>query len=446
MKYLVETLLFLIIGVSGTFLKAQTSIDVFSDSLFKANIEQGNIAGGAALIVKSGNVLLDQSYGFASLELEVPMPEDAIFEIGSVTKQFTAAATLKLVEAGKLALEEDFTKYLDYDTKGRKVTIYQLLNHTSGIPSYTEVSGFWDLSIEQHDRDSLVRMVEQEQFLFEPGEAMIYNNSAYFFLGLIIEKVSGMPYEDYLRKTIFEPLGMENTFYCSSSAVQKNRVYGYNFSPNGLQQKPYLNHLWPYAAGSLCSNTDDLLTWMKALHSGKVLENKEYQLMIAPAKLNDGTALRYGMGLLPYNMYGHYQIGHGGGIHGFLSETRYFPDEELYIICLINTTGPRGAGFFSNAFNWRLLEKEFPKKVKVDVDINKYKGNYSGQARGRILNITVDVQGNNPILQIEGQPKKDTLNHYIGNGTWYDDNQFLIFQEDQIKLDNLGGYYLLKKK
>ena len=119
---------------------ATTSIsvlEIYSDSLFKSSLDSTTIAGGTILVHQKGETLLNKSYGLASLELEVPMPENAIFEIGSVTKQFTAVAILKLVEAGKLALEEDFTKYLDYDTKGRKVTIDQLLNHTSGIASYT---------------------------------------------------------------------------------------------------------------------------------------------------------------------------------------------------------------------------------------------------------------------------------------------------------------------
>jgi CubicO group peptidase (beta-lactamase class C family) len=104
-----------------------------------------------------------------------------------------------------------------------------------------------------------MRLVEQKDFLFEPNESLIYNNSAYFFLGLIIEKVTEQGYEEFLKQEFFEPLGMNNTSYCSNSKVVKNKVYGYNYSPNGLLQKPYLNHTWPYAAGSLCSTTKDLL-------------------------------------------------------------------------------------------------------------------------------------------------------------------------------------------
>ena len=341
-------------------------LEVIVDSLFQASIKGANIAGGAVLVYQNGELLLDKAYGYASLELSVKMPDNAIFEIGSVTKQFTAAAILKLVEEGKLSLEEDFTKYLEFDTKGRTITINNLLNHTSGIPSYTEIPEFWSLSIESHPRDSLVRLVEKNDFLFEPNEGLIYNNSAYFFLGLIIEKISGKSYADYLKEQFFKPLGMQNTCYCSTSEVLKNKVYGYNYNPGGLRQKPYLDHTWPYAAGSLCSTTKDLFTWMKALHTGKAFSEASYQSLITPDQLKDGTKIRYAKGLTNFSNFGNPQISHGGGIHGFLSETRYYPDEDLYIISLINTTGPHGASYFADRITWQLLERKEYESVEFD--------------------------------------------------------------------------------
>ncbi|MEM9078757.1 MAG: serine hydrolase domain-containing protein, partial [Bacteroidota bacterium] len=203
MKQIIALLVFVLLLGAGCQNKKEvpttSSIEVYADSLFQASVDSSQIAGGALLVFQNGETLLKKSYGYSSLELTVPMPEDGQFEIGSVTKQFTAAAILKLVEANKLSLEDDFTDYLPFDTKGRKITINNLLNHTSGIPSYTEIREFWDLSIQQHPRDSLVRMVEQKDFLFEPNEALIYNNSAYFFLGLIIEKVTEQSYEEFLK-------------------------------------------------------------------------------------------------------------------------------------------------------------------------------------------------------------------------------------------------------
>ena len=239
-----------------------------ADSIFMNHVNEGHIAGAAVLICRGDQKLIDKSYGYASLELETPIPENASFEIGSVTKQFTAAAILKLVEQNKLALEDDLTNYVDFDTKGRKVTIEQLLNHTSGIAGYTEIPEFWTLSLHAYHRDSLISLVEQKGFLFEPGESMIYNNSAYFLLGLIIEAVSEQSYEKFLKDTFFVPLGMNDTYYCSNAKIVKNKVYGYSETSEGLIQKGHIDHTWPYAAGSLCSTTKDLLIWLKSLHNG----------------------------------------------------------------------------------------------------------------------------------------------------------------------------------
>lgn len=206
---------------------------------------------------------------------------------------------------------------MEFDTKGRKVTIDNLLNHTSGIPSYTEINEFWELSIQDHPRDSLVRLVETKDFMFEPGEALIYNNSAYFFLGLIIEKVTGQTYEEYLKETFFDPLGMTSTSYSSNTEIANNKVYGYGYSPDGLKQKGYLNHRWPYAAGSLSSSTKDLLTWMTALHQGNVLTETLYQSLITPDQLKDGSNVYYAKALVNFSDFGNHRIGHGGGINGF---------------------------------------------------------------------------------------------------------------------------------
>ena len=425
----------------------QSSLMLFADSLFQASVDSSYIAGSSVLVFQKGEKLLDKSYGYASLELSVPIPERASFEIGSVTKQFTAATILKLAEEGKISLDDDFTEYLDFQTNGRSITIAMLLNHTSGIQGYTEIPEFWNLSIHKYERDSLVRLVEQKGFLFEPGKAMIYNNSAYFFLGLIIEKVSEKSYEEYLSERIFKPLGMNNTYYCSTSKVIKNKVYGYGYSEDGLKQKPYLDHTWPYAAGSLCSTTEDLLIWMRALHGGKVLNEKSYKLMTMPDELKDGSKLRYAMGLVNYSNFGNQLIGHGGGINGFLSETRFFPKDDIYIICLVNTTGPKGASFFANELTWRLLDKQEDVAVELDIDPLSFAGKYSGQSRGRRMTKEVSALSNAIIISTEGQgDSADTLDTYLGNNTWMDGNNIISFTNTECRMDNISGYYILSKQ
>ncbi len=436
----------LICGCSVEEKSPAAGLVTFADSLFQTGVDSSFIAGASVIVYKDGEMLVDKSYGFASLELSVPMPRNASFEIGSVTKQFTSAAILKLKEAGKLSLEDDFTRYLDFDTGGRTITINNLLNHTSGIASYTEFPEFRELSLQRYERDSLVRLVEQKDFLFEPGEAMIYNNSGYFLLGLIIEEVAGMSYEDYLKEQFFEPLGMNNTYYSSNSEVIPNKAYGYAYSGGRLQQRGYMDHTWPYAAGSLGSTARDLLIWMKALHEGDLFDDPYYELMTLPGELKDGSRLRYAMGLTNYSNYGNRLIGHGGGINGFLSDTRYYPGEDLYIICLVNTSGPMGASRFAEELTWKLLDRKEHETSEIDTDLESLRGRYTGQARGRILSIEVSPLTDGIAISTVRQDTADTLRTYTGNNTWRDGNQIIRFTEDECRIDNISGYFILKKQ
>lgn len=423
-------------------------LETFIDSLFQVSVDSSQIAGGSVIVYKNGETLIKKTYGYASLEFSTPVPSNGIFDIGSVTKQFTSAAILKLVEANKLSLDDDFTKYLDFDTKGRKVTINHLLNHTSGIPSYTSMDEFFEkLSPRVLPRDSLVRLVETKDFMFEPGGALIYNNSAYFFLGLIIEKVTGETYAKYLKDIFFDPLGMNNTSYSSISEVTKNKVNGYRYTPEGLKQKGYQNHNWPYSAGSLCSTTEDLLTWMTALHQGNVLSDSLYQSIITPDQLKDGSNVLYAKALVNYMDFGNHRIGHGGGIHGFLTDTRYYPDEDLYIISLINTTGPKGASFFADEITWKLIDKKTPQSMELEIDTEPLEGKYTGAVRGS-GSFTIEVKSisNGLTVQTERDDKADTLKTYIGNNTWADGNTRIIIKNDEYRLVNPSSYYILKKE
>lgn len=418
----------------------------FADSLFITSVDSSFIAGASVIVYQNGKMLLDKSYGYANLELAVQMPDDASFEIGSVTKQFTSAAILKLADKGKLSLDDDFTKYLEFDTKGRTISINQLLNHTSGIPSYTELPEFEDIVAQNYSRDTLLRIVEQNDFLFEPGEAMIYNNSAYFILGLIIEKITERAYEDYLKEELFEPLGMNNTYYSSTSKVIPNRAFGYSYTDNGLIQKQYIDYTWPYSAGSLSSTTDDLLVWMRALHEGKVFDEELYNALINPRQLNDGVNIRYAMGLVNYINFGHREIGHGGGIPGFLSATKYFPEEDLFIICLVNTMGPKGAAFFADELTWKLLEKYDNDPVEVDINLDSLKGKYAGQIRGQIISVDIEAQPKFLIISTEGRSEVDTLEIYLGSNTWSKGNSLIKIENNVFSRDDIYGYFKLARE
>ena len=185
-------------------------------------------AGAAVIVVKDGQTLFRKGYGMANLELSVPVRPEMVFRLGSITKQFTAAAILMLAQQGKLAVTDDVTRFLpDYPSGGRKVTIDHLLTHTSGIKSYTGMPEFWKTQGQDASVSEMIDFFKKEPFEFEPGEKWNYNNSGYFLLGAIIEKVSGQPYGEFVLKNIFLPLGMTHSFYGDNEPVIAGRVSGY---------------------------------------------------------------------------------------------------------------------------------------------------------------------------------------------------------------------------
>ncbi|MCA1760767.1 MAG: beta-lactamase family protein, partial [Bacteroidales bacterium] len=246
----------------------------FDKILSEQNFE--NSPGFAVLVAKNDEVIYRKAFGYANLELDVPMKPEHIFRIGSITKQFTACAILKLEEEGKLSLQDDITKFIeDYPTHGHTITIEHLLTHTSGIKSYTSMKS-WDAEMRKKDfsPEEMIDFFKNQPMDFAPGEEFRYNNSAYFLLGYIIEKASGKTYEEYLQEALFEPLGMVNSFYGNSSKVIKNRAAGYMKKEDEFINADFLSMTQPYAAGSLLSNVDDLFTWYTAVMNDKVISKE----------------------------------------------------------------------------------------------------------------------------------------------------------------------------
>lgn len=311
------------------------------DSIAGRGVEQKRAIGLVAAVVKGNDTLLMKGYGKADLEWDVAMPVDAMFEIGSVSKQFTAAAILQLSDAGKLSLDDEVTKWLPgVATRGNTVTLRRLLNHTSGIGHFTDSPDFeYKMFLPHFPRDSAYRLIKLEPFQYPAGNAQAYNNSAFWLLGAVVEKASGMKYEDYIEQRIFEPLGMKRSMYCNSSANVARRAHGYHLVSGQIQRAPFVNYAWVFAPGALCSTAGDLVTWLKALHGGKVLSPKSYAEMITPAKLNDGTAVQYGLGIkVGEDVRGLKYIGHGGTAPGFRADATWYADVQLAVVVLINTS------------------------------------------------------------------------------------------------------------
>lgn len=420
------------------------------DELIQPYLDSLQIAGVAVGVQQQGSLLHKKAYGYADLNWNTPLTIEANFEIGSVTKQFTSVAVLQLVAEGKLALDDDFTKYIDYDTKGKTVTIYHLLTHTSGIESYTDTEVFGNIALFDLPRDTLLRMMEALPFDFEPGTALIYNNTGFYILGLIIEEISGQSYETYLDENVFSKAGMANTYYCDESKVVSKKAYGYSLSENGLKKADYIDHQWPFAGGSLCSTIGDLLKWNQALHKDqKLLASKDYETLIEVTQLNGGAKARYAKGLIIDELEGNNRIQHGGGIPGFLSTLQYYPEEDLSIAVLINTTGPVAPGKIADVIGRAILTSNVRKKKDYTGDLNVLAGKYSGVGRGRDYEVELRTEGDLLIAKPEFGPV-DTLN--FAGFFWSSTNQLRYYfkeaengQINGLEIDLKSGYYILHR-
>ena len=295
---------------------------------------------GSALVVDNGKVIYKKGLGLANMEWDIPNTSDTKFRLGSITKQFTATLILQLVEQGKIKLDGKLIDYLpDYrkDT-GAKVTIHNLLSHTSGIPSYTSLPGFFqDVSRNPFKVDDFIKKYASGDLEFEPGSKFVYDNSGYFLLGAIVEKVTGKPYEQVLKENIFDPVGMKNSGYDHWGTILSKRATGYTRSARGFQTASYLDMSIPYAAGSLYSTVEDLYLWDQALYGEKVLSAKSKELMFKP-NLNN-----YGYGfvitkatLAPPTKLAVPVIQHNGGINGFNTVIVRMTNDKRLIVLLDN--------------------------------------------------------------------------------------------------------------
>lgn len=296
--------------------------------------------GGVALIARDGEILFRKAYGMANLELDVEMSPDQVFRIGSITKQFTACAILKLAEEGKLDLQDDITNFIeDYPTHGYTITIEHLLTHTSGIKSYTSMME-WTEEVRKRDFTpaELVDFFKNEPMDFAPGEEFRYNNSAYFLLGYIVEIVSGKSYETFIDENFFQPLGMKNSYYGSTTRIIHNRSDGYAMGKDGYINADFLSMTQPFGAGSLLSTVDDLYTWYTAVMNHEVISEESLTKATTTSQLNNGKKTGYGYGWFIRNIQGSPNITHGGGINGFLTASLFIPEERLFVAVFSNCT------------------------------------------------------------------------------------------------------------
>ncbi|MEI3799320.1 MULTISPECIES: serine hydrolase [unclassified Chitinophaga] len=290
--------------------------------------------GAAVLVAKADKIVYRKAFGKADLELNVPLKRDHIFRIGSITKQFTACAILKLAEEGKLSLQDTITKFVsDYPITG--ITIEHLLTHTSGISTS---AGAWTPETRKLDftPQALIDSFKHQPSDFLPGAGFRYNNNGYVLLGYIIERVSGMSYEKYISANFFNPLGMKNSGYDNSSSIVSGRISGYEKDNETYRNAGFLSMTQPYSAGSILSTVEDLFTWNKALTDGKVISKKSLKKAHASYLLNNGKPTGYGYGWWLGSIQGSPDIKHDGLINGFSTFAVYLPQEKVFVAVFTN--------------------------------------------------------------------------------------------------------------
>jgi CubicO group peptidase (beta-lactamase class C family) len=325
--------------------------------------------GASVLVVKEGKIILRKGYGLANLELGVPMNPEMVFRIGSITKQFTAAGILMLAEEGKISLNDGITKFIpDYPTKGNKITIHQLLNHTSGIKSYDEMQQSYTNIKKDFKPDEFINVFKHEPLDFKPGYQFKYCNSGYFLLGMVIEKVSGKSYHEFIEEKIFKPLGMKNSHYDSHRRIIPNRASGYQPTKSGYVNCDYFSITWGYAGGALLSTVDDLWTWTRALFSGRVVSKKYVELMTTPTKLAGGEVENYGYGFWLKLLFNEKKVDHNGGIFGFLTYVLYLPQKDIFVAVLTNALVVVDAPFMGQWTAALLCGKDIKRKKAITLD------------------------------------------------------------------------------
>ena len=290
---------------------------------------------GTVLVAREGKPVFVKGYGFADVEWQIPNAADTKFRIGSVTKQFTSMLVMQLREQGKLKLQDSLCLYLaPCPDTWKPVTIHHLLTHTSGIPTYTGLAEWRKVNMVPHTIDQMIGFFRNLPLEWKPGEKYAYNNSGYFLLGVVIEKVTGKKYEEALREMILAPLGMANTGYDWSTTIIPKRASGYMGVGPALTNAAPLDMQQPYSAGSLYSTVEDLLKWDQALYTTTLLPEAAKRIMWTPFLNN----YAYGWNIRPASeaSYGYTWTAHSGGINGFSSMLIRVPDLKLTVIVLSN--------------------------------------------------------------------------------------------------------------
>jgi CubicO group peptidase (beta-lactamase class C family) len=306
------------------------------DSIILSELNDKDGPGGVFMVSKNGKPIYEKAFGKANIELDIRLETDNVFQLASMTKQFTAIAILMLEEQGKLNTKDAISKYIPDYPNGNKITIHHLLTHTSGIKDFTKMKSLKDIAQKEMTPKMMVDFFKNEPSDFEPGEKFEYNNSGYVLLGYIIELVSDTSYHEYIKNNIFDRIEMKQSYYASDRDIIKKRAYGYQKKGEKYVNKTIINFSVPYSSGALMSTLDDMLKWQNALNKNVLLKAENSEKAFSKYKLNNGDEFAYGYGWHIREINGQLTREHGGSIFGFKSMAVYIPSEDIYVIGMTN--------------------------------------------------------------------------------------------------------------
>ncbi len=308
-------------------------IDQLLDKYYSMNKFMGSV-----LVVRTGEIIFNKGYGYADISHGVENAPETVFRLGSLTKQFTAVAVLQLFERGLLDVNDPVSLYITDYPNGDKISIHNLLNHTSGIPSFTDFDEFNDVKKNDMEIDEIIELFSNRPLEFEPGEMFKYSNSGYILLTKIIEVISGQSYEEYMTEYIFTPLNMENSGLDDYYTVVLNKAEGYIFWDDNYKYDEYASMSIPLGAGGLYSSIEDLYRWDRALYGTEILSENSKNLMFSGSILIDTSDMSkyYGYGWFISEVESKVKYSHSGGIEGFVSYIARYPDDDMTVIILAN--------------------------------------------------------------------------------------------------------------
>jgi D-alanyl-D-alanine carboxypeptidase len=308
------------------------------DRYVEARLKRDNLPGASIAVVRNGKVVKARGYGLADVENNVPATEHTVYQWASITKQFTAGAIMLLARDGKIDLAAPVSRYYtNAPVAWSNITVRHLIYHTSGIKSYTSLRDFFKTIRKDYAPEELIDLVRNLPLEFDPGEKWSYNNTAYYLLGLIVERVSGKSYNEFLAECIFKPAGMETARLNDQFEIIPHRATGYTGTSNRIIRAEFVSPSQPYSAGALVGTVLDLAKWDSALYTDQIFAAAARDEMWKPVVLNQGNEHPYAFGWFVEPLRGHKCVAHSGGIHGFSTHIARFVDDKLTVIVLMNS-------------------------------------------------------------------------------------------------------------